>query len=164
MNRKQRFLFLFILCFSTFFPGCRAEMTKEEDFIAKARKEIPISNADTIDLLYAGSATKGKEALLWFISGNEYQDHFYFVMNCTVKENGAYLFQSSYSPGERADDIAFFQWKGGYCFLVNNPACRTILIDDISVPVPENSFPFLYFYPLIPHTYSFLDADGKVLS
>ena len=60
--------------------GCNKKLTTTDDLIAKAREEITVADADTIDVQLAAKQIKGDKALIWFITGNEYQMHRYFPM------------------------------------------------------------------------------------
>lgn len=65
----------------------------------KARQEIPISDADTIEMQYAGMCGEDNKAIAWYISGDEYQAHYYLPMEIEIKDNGAnYTFVQTYKP------------------------------------------------------------------
>ncbi len=69
------------------------------------------------------------KALAWFISGNEYQAHYYLPMEVEVKGDDKYSFVRTYKPmnGE-TDNIAILNWNGGYSFVVNNSDCASVKI------------------------------------
>ena len=66
--------------------ACGKTLKGTDGLIEKAREEIPISDSDTIDLQYAGMCGNDNRAIAWFISGNEYQKHYYLPMEVEVKE------------------------------------------------------------------------------
>ena len=98
--------------------ACGKTLKGTDGLIEKAREEIPISDSDTIDLQYAGMCGNDNRAIAWFISGNEYQKHYYLPMEVEVKEDAAeYTFIRTYKPiDDRIGDIAYIQWGDGYAF------------------------------------------------
>lgn len=106
-------------------------------------------------------------ALIWFISGNEYQAHYYLPMECNIIGENEYTFERVYKPMERGMDIAVLQWKGGYAFLVNNPKCAAIRITDYAgtrnIAIAKDAYPYITYKKLIPSEYLFLDAEGNEL-
>lgn len=99
--------------------ACGKTLKGTDGLIEKAREEIPISDSDTIDLQYAGMCGNDNRAIAWFISGNEYQKHYYLPMEVEVKEDAAeYTFIRTYKPiDDRIGDIAYIQWGDGYAFM-----------------------------------------------
>lgn len=166
MKKAFSLMVALLLLFS--FSGCSDKMTTTDDFINKARKEIPIGDAENTDIEYAGNCMRDNKALLWFVSGNENQAHYYLPMGCSVVGGDSYVFEQVYKPMDRGEDIAVLQWMGGYAFCVNNPNCTVIRILDNSgmtdVEIPdESSYPFIYYNTIIPSEYYFLDKDGNKL-
>lgn len=161
MKRIESFLLLLLLLLSL--CGCEATMKGEAALIEKAREVIPISEAESIELRYAGACEEDERALLWFISGNEYQAHYYLPMECEVAGEGEYRFLRTCKPMDRGMDIAVLQWQGGYAFLVNNSDCTTIRLTDStgSHDIAVDRLPFLMYRNLIPSEYVFLDANGN---
>ncbi len=160
----KKVLCILLVTLSLFFTGC--ETLKGTDaLIEKAREVIPVAEADTVEIRYAGLNAKGDSSLHWFISGNEYQSHYYLPMVCTVVGKNEYRFERVHKPLERGTDIVVFQWQGGYSFLVNNERCKAIRITDHSgtknVNIKDDSYPFVYYNDTIPSEYVFLDADGE---
>ena len=66
-------VFIAVLCFSLM--GCTKIYHGADELMEKARQEIPISDADTIEMRYAGMCGDDDRAIAWYISGNEYQAH-----------------------------------------------------------------------------------------
>ena len=83
MKRITCILLTCILCFSI--SGCTKTYKGTDELIEKAREEIPVSDADTIDMQYGGMCTVDDTALVWFISGNQYQTHYYLPMEVEIK-------------------------------------------------------------------------------
>ena len=160
---KRIIAILLILFMVLSFTGCEKAMYDEEAFIERAREEFHIADAETIEIKYIGEIIKGDKALMWFMSGNEYQAHRYVPIRCEITENGGRRFEHAYKPVERGMDIAVLvDWYGGYVFCVNNPKCKTIKIDDYSgvQEIEATGYPFLYYNRLLPREYFFLDENG----
>ena len=147
--------------------GCQKTLKGTDALIEKAREEIPIADAENSEINYAGLCSKDDSALIWFISGNEYQAYTYLPMECNVVGKDEYTFERTYKPMDRGEDIAVLEWKGGYSFLINNPDCKTIRIIDNSgthdIAIEKDVVPFVYYHALLPNEYYFLDKDGNQL-
>ena len=161
-------LLLSVFCLSL--VGCSKTYHGTDELIEKARKEIPIADADTIEMQYAGMYAKGDRAIAWFISGNEYQAHYYLPMEIEIKDNGAnYTFVHTYKPMDRSEDIAVLLWNQEYVFLINNPDCATVRITDTQgeheTNIEKNAYPYVFGYGPIPDSfeYTFLDKKGNEL-
>lgn len=85
--------------------ACGNTMKSEEELIERARKELPVSDSNSINVSYAGEFEKDGYFLLWFISGNENQTHYYLPMECQRNDN-SYKFIQTFSPMKRGSDIA----------------------------------------------------------
>ena len=156
-----------LLCIS--FTGCAKTYHGTDELIEKARKEIPIADA-WVDMEYVGMCVKGDKAIAWFISGNEYQAHYYLPMEVEIMDNGAnYEFIHTYKPMRRAEDIAVLLWHDSYVFLVNNPACVEIRITDEQnvheFKIEKDAYPYSCIIELSElassFEYTFLDKDGN---
>lgn len=155
-----------ILCFG--FVGCTKTYKGTYELIEKAREEIPISDADTIDMQYAGKSVVGDKALIWFISGNEYEGHYYLPMEVEVKGEDEYVFVRTYRPMDRrGDDIALLRWNNGYAFVINNSKCASVMIRDNTgtrkESIENKSLPYVFYNSSIPSEYVFLNKDGNEL-
>lgn len=163
----RRFYTLLGVCISLFIlSGCGKKYIGEEGLLTKAREEIPVANADTIDLVIAGKSKVNDEQLFWFVSGNEWQAHEYTPIQFTVAGKEEYKFVKTYVPIERGTDIVCLLWNDGYSFLVNNPDCANIQIEKqkgVFENVSVESIPFVYYYDEIPLSYRFLDVNGNDL-
>lgn len=148
--------------------GCQKKIKGTDGLIEKAREVIPVSDSNTIEMQYVGMHRKGDKILAWFISGNEYQAHYYLPMECEVIGEDEYIFTHAYNPLSRGgEDDYVLHWQGGYSFIVNNPKCRTLKISDSSgtkeINIDENAYPFIYYNEVLPTAYAFLDAQGNEL-
>lgn len=132
--------------------------------IEKAQEVIPISDADITEMVYAGLCAKDDKALIWFISGNEYQPHYYLPMECTIVGNNAYTYDCVFKPLEQGKDLVVLPWQRGYSFLINNPDCRTVKIIDEGETILEemklDCCPYVFYYDAVPSEYYFLDGEG----
>ena len=166
----KRIIICLLVCMLVLFAvGCQRYMRGTEELIEQARKEFSISNAESIDVEYAGNSQINGKVLHWFIAGNPAQAHTYLAMECAIVEGKGHRFERSYEPMMRGEGIAVVQWNGGYAFCVNNRKCKTIKITDaiekkeIDIAWKDNSRPFTYFNELIPDEYSFFDENGNEL-
>jgi len=165
---KKSLLLILALIMTLSLTGCEKVMHTEEDFIARVRKEINSPDADTMEVQYIGALVyEREEALLWFMTGNEYQAHRLIPMQCTLAKDGGYVFKHAPLPLDRGEDIVVLPGHGigGYAFCINNPDCKTLRIEDVSgvTEVEVTEYPFIYYNPLLPGEYTFLDADGNAL-
>ncbi len=156
------------LAFGLALVGCSATISGTEELISKAREELPVSDSDTIELQYAGLCGKDGKALIWFVSGNEHQAHYYLPIEFNVVGENEYTFSQSFKAVERAMDIAVLEWNGGYSFIINNPNCVTVKITDNSgtheTTIEKDSYPYVFYNNLIPSEYVFLDKDGNEIN
>ena len=168
--RKNKLIALALSCIMVFsLVGCGKNLTSTEDLIEKAREEITVAEADTIEVRLAAKYIKSDKALMWFITGNEYQMHRYFPMVFDVVGEEEYVFVQRHNAVERGQDIFVYNWGDGYSFLVNNPKCKSIQITGnigglgaiTEVKIDDGEYPFHYYYELLPQNYIFLDAEGN---
>ena len=155
-----------LVCMLLMLCGCQKTMRGTDDLIAKAREVIPVAESETIEISYAGLCAEGEKALIWFISGNEYQSHYYLPMECKIVGQNEYVYEHAYKPLNRGTDIAVTLWDGGYSFLVNNPNCAAIRIIDSSgtrdIPIEKDTYPYIFAMEQpSDFEYYFLDAEGK---
>lgn len=165
---KKTLSAVLVLFFLLSLTGCQKKIEGTDGLIEKAREVIPVADSDIIEMQYVGMHTKGNVMLAWFISGNEYQAHYYLPMECEVVGEDEYVFNRIYDPLSRGgEDDYVLQWEGGYSFIVNNPKCRTLKITDSNstkeINIDENAYPFIYYNELLPTAYAFLDAQGNKL-
>ena len=165
MQMKRFIVPILVLSMAIALCGCQKTLKGPDALIEKAREEIPVADAENIDMAYAGLCGKEDLALIWFVSGNEYQAHYYLPMECKVVGKDEYTFERVCIPLERGVDIVVLEWQGGYSFLVNNPNCKTIRITDNSgtqdIAIEKDVYPFVYYNDLLPSEYLFLDAEGN---
>ncbi len=134
----------------------------------KAREEMPISDAENADISFIGQCKSDDKVLMWFISGNEYQSHCYLPMECTAVGKNQYKFKRTYKPHVYSDDIAVIEWENGYAFVINDPDCTLVHIENAkgySDRKTVTSYPYVFYYDDgIPTKYTFYDSDGKEIS
>ena len=140
----------------------------EEGLIEKAREEIPVADADTIEIVIVGKSVDGDSELYWFRSGNEYQYHRYTPIEFTNLGDGKYRFVKTYNPIDRGMQIRALQWNGGYSFLIDNEKCAYLEltypeVNPTVTVIPVDSVPFVYYSSVMPAEYNFLDAEGNIL-
>lgn len=145
---KKTLSAVLVLFFLLSLTGCQKKIEGTDGLIEKAREVIPVADSDIIEMQYVGMHTKGNVMLAWFISGNEYQAHYYLPMECEVVGEDEYVFNRIYDPLSRGgEDDYVLQWEGGYSFIVNNPKCRTLKITDSNstkeINIGENAYPFI---------------------
>ena len=163
MKRLLCFLFLFTFCFSLF--GCAKVYSGNDGLIQKAREEIPHADADTVDIMIAGSTDTSDSSLVWFITGNEYQKHSYYPMEFkhTKKDPSHFEFVHMYKPYDAGKDIAVCSWNG-FAVLVNNKACTEIRVtypSGATDTITVNGIPFLWHTDPQPSEFTFWDANGN---
>lgn len=163
--KKLTALTVLIICLLLSVCGCQQTIKGTNALIEKAREEIPLADAENLEITYAGLCAKDDLALIWFISGNEYQAHYYLPMECVIVGDNEYTFERTYKPMDRGRDIAVLQWNGGYAFLINNPDCSTVRITDNTgtrdIAIEKEAYPYIFYSSLIPSEYLFLDAEGN---
>ncbi len=149
--------------------GCTKIYNGTEALIDKVREEIPIANADDAEIKYAGMCGDGDIVLIWYISGNEYQGHTYFPIECEVTGEAEYKFIRSFNivMDERCSDVCILQWGRGYSFCINNPKCKTIRITDgtgtYDEVIENDCYPYVFYTNGVPSEYVFLDSNGNEL-
>ena len=148
--------------------GCQKTLKGTDALVEKARAEIPIADAEHTEIRYAGQCAQEDDALLWFISGNEYQAHSYLPMECTAVGEEEYVFVRSYRPLPRGGrDIVALQWKRGLALFINDPRCTAVRLSDgegtrlFSIGAEE--YPYILYSETLPSRYQFFDAEGNEL-
>ena len=163
---KKILIFAMIISSLLLFGGCKKTATDDEDMIAIAREEIPVSDAETIEIQIIGRIDKDNRSLVCFMTGNEYQAHSYFPIEFKINKREKYEFTKVYKMLKRGMDIYVEQWKDGYVFIVNRDACKTIQIistDGDKQLIEVDELPFLFYYEEIPAEYNFIDRNGNEL-
>ena len=152
------------ICF--ILTGCAKTYHGIDELMEKARQEIPISDADTIEIQYAGMCGEDHKAISWFISGDAYQAHYYLPMEIEIEGNGAdYTFVHTYKPmTDRCTNVAVVNWHQGYAFLINSPKVTTVQVTLQNGEMIEEvvrEIPYTFYVPSVPSEYIFLDAEGN---
>lgn len=166
MKKAISIILSVILAFSLF--GCAKAVSGDEELIKIARQEIPVSDAETIDMEIVGRVDKETASLVWFKTGNEYQAHGYYPIEFNKTNENKLNFSHLYTSYDRDEDIGVSLWNNGYCFLVNNEDCKTILIEfpnGTKTEISVDTLPFVYYYENAPKNfeYKFLDINGNEL-
>lgn len=152
-----------------FLTGCGSAMTSSEALIEKARTVIPIADAETAEIRLIGQIeNEDADVLIWFMSGNEHQAHYYLPMECTINARNAYEYVRVGKPYESGTDIVVYPWKNGYAFVINNPNCKSIQITDEAetdcIEIPgEDAYPYVFYREKAPVSYQFLDTFSNEL-
>lgn len=156
---------LFTILASVLLLSACGKMKTTDDLIKKARKEIPISDAENTDISFAGKCQNDSYSLLWFISGNEYQSHYYLPMEC-IEANDGYEFKQTFKPIDCGKDIAALMWHGSIAFLINNTDCKTLKLvgSDGVQNIGITEYPFVWYDKITPSEYYFLDSDGNEIT
>lgn len=166
MKRIIYIILTCILCFSL--AGCTKTYKGTDGLIEKAREEIPISDADTMDIQYGGMSVIDDKALVWFISGNQYQAHSYLPMEVKIKGEAEYAYVRTYKPMSRLIDTAVLNWNHGYAFIVNNPKCVSVKITDETGTheemIGKDDYPYVFYCSSVPSEYIFIDAEGNEIN
>lgn len=160
---RKLIVLIFAFIFTINMVGC-SKIVGEEGLIAKARQEINLAEADTIEMVIAGKSTIDHTThLFWFVTGNEYQMNRPHPIEFRELKDNEYEFVHSYNPISRGQDIYALLWHDGYSFFINNEKCKTIRIDDYTgvKEIEVTEYPFIYYNSLLPREYTFLDADGN---
>jgi hypothetical protein len=167
MKKKRLLIFmsLTVIGFLLIFAGCSKGITDKESLIEKAREEMPISNSEDTDIVIAGTITEKKSVLIWFVSGNTYQEHCYTPIEFEMSDDSSYIFKKTYKPINRGEDIAVLHWKNGLSVIVNNTKCTTLRIEDNSGTHDEKvgKYPYVFYTSENVMSYAFLDGDGNEL-
>lgn len=157
--------YIIIICLSFTLLGCKKTLKGTDALIDKAREESSI--VDNIEITYGGLVAIEDTALIWFVSGNDNQEHTYLPMECNIVGKNEYTYVRTYKPMIRGNDIAISEWQNGYSFIINNLNCKKIRIIDnsdiIDISIDKDVYPFVYHHELIPTEYEFLDENGNVI-
>lgn len=117
---------------------------------------------------YGGMCTVDDAALVWFISGNQYQTHYYLPMEVEIKGEAEYAYVRTYKPMSPFMDIAVLNWNRGYAFIVNNPNCVSVKITDEAGTheemIEKDAYPYVFYCSSVPSEYVFIDAEGNELN
>lgn len=166
MKRIIGIVVVCLLCLS--FASCAKTYRGTDELMEKAREEIPVSGSDTIDMQYAGMCKVDDKAIVWFISGNEYQAHYYLPMEVKIKGEGSdYVFVQTYKPiTDVCSDVAIVNWNRGYAFLINNPDVSKVQMTfetgkTTEEVIQDGRIPYTFYTSTIPTKYVFLDANGN---
>ncbi len=165
---KKMFIAFMIIMPILLLGGCKKTASDSEDMMKIAREEIPIADAEIIDMQIIGTIDKDEIRLVCFMTGNEYQAQTFFPIEFKRISHEKYEFVKVHEMLGRGMDIHVEpSWKDGYVFIVNNDRCKSIQItssDGELQLVEVGKLPFLFYFEEIPKEYDFLDADGNPLN
>ncbi|MBE6007631.1 MAG: hypothetical protein E7235_00335 [Lachnospiraceae bacterium] len=164
---KKTIIFVLSVIMMLSFSACGNTMKGEEGIIEKARKEVPLADAEDMEIKIIGSHYLGDKYLFWLMTGNEYQHNRYFVMETDIKDEDEYEFVKLYEPMDRGMDIRalYYTCMGDnvldtyYLFMVNNEDCVKMVLNGEEINI--ESHPFVYKYKEFEGEYIFLDKDGN---
>ncbi len=148
--------------------ACGNTVKGEEGVIERARQELPLADAEDIEIKILGSHFLGDKHVFWLMTGNEYQANSYFAAETNVKGENEYEFVKLYEPMDRGMDIRvlYYTCMGEnvldtyYLFMINNEKCTKLLING-EEEINIDSIPFVYKYKDFEGEYVFLDKDGS---
>lgn len=166
-----------ILCLAAvFLHGHFTTLRTTDDILKKAAKECHIPIAEDSPLSLCGSCETGEnEHMFWFTAVDSQGENRYQPMRFTEVGENEYKFRHAPKSFVSENDIAYDHYSRGIVYLVNNPACATIVFndgtsDEITVPVDGVPFIYKYEYTSPDNTESeeiisaqFLDKNGKVI-
>lgn len=106
------------------------------------------------------------ECLVWYQIVEPYADAKYIPVVFTLKDTDTLRYAYTGLSRQRVLDIVAFPWQEGYSFLICDPDCTTLRLtqSDKALDIPIEQYPFSYYIPYMPDTYSFLDVDGNLIS
>ena len=170
LNNIKKFIFIvfsFAIIFS--FSGCTKTLYSEEEIIASARGVIPLSDIKNIDMRIAGKTIVEDKALMWFVTGNEYQNNRYFPIEYNVVGKDKYKMYHLYKNSMgMAEGIAFVQWNIDYHnIIIENPECKILRVKNLDgikdYEVTEDNNVFNIKITDGTTEYLFIDKDGNEL-
>lgn len=151
---------LFRLLLSTGYPKA---LKGEAELLEKAREVIPISDSENTEIIIAGTSVREDSVLMWFISGNEYQTHYYLPIEFKASKDSSYTFVKKYLPLKCGMSIVALNWKSGTSFIINNPKCNILRITDTSGTHDETitEYPYVVYNTNPVTAYVLLDSYGN---
>ncbi len=130
MKKKQKLsstdvqsILLIIVCITGSIMLYRFSIPKntEQDY-PEIRAQIPLENADTVDIYCAGSCIIENEAVVWYVA--DYENAYYIPLECNVINYSEYqLIDYREALSTNINDIMYTPWKDGYSIIINNNDC-----------------------------------------
>lgn len=162
----------FILGFVFILSGCMRSVKTESEMIDLIREEIPLSDAETVQMQSAGRIDMDDQTLLIIKTGGEYNKHSYFPA-VFDKKGSSYTLDHISKNG--MDNCSLYRWKNGYVIFTDNEYCADIRIryesgEEKNLDI--NSIPFIYYDEYqtdsnddgeITVHYEFLDENGSII-
>lgn len=155
-----------ILCLAAvFLYGHFTTLRTTDDILQKAAKECHIPIPEDSSLSLCGSCeTDENEHIFWFTAVDSQGENRYQPMHFTEVGDSKFKFRHAPKSFFSENDIAYDHYSRGIVYLVNNPACATIVFnagtaDEITVPV--DNIPFIYKYE---YKNLYKDNDEEVIT
>lgn len=150
-----------LLCVVIMLANRPEVLESDDELIEKVREIIPVSDSYDTEIIIAGVAQNKEYVLMWFVSGNSYQTHYYLPVEFSMAGDSSYVFKRAYRPLKRGDDISVLHWKGGISFIINNPRCTSLRIEDDSdvQNISIDQYPYVYYHPRDVISYYFLGIE-----
>lgn len=148
------------------FPLSACEQAIEGDtaLIEKAREEIPLADIENTEISIAGTADTDDLRLVWFVTGDDAQEHSYFPLEFGKKDGDKLTFAKAYPAYTFGRGLAAYPWHG-YTFLIDQPKCKSLALRyaDGSEEVIEvgDELPFVFSTAESLTAYFFLDENGE---
>ena len=126
----------------------------------KARQELGLTENKTLSII--GEFADGKNHIFWFVSGDEANGRTYYPLEFQHVEAEKYRFVKVHTNIDRAPDISIVYWHDQYCFLINNPDCAYLDIEENGegLLIKPDTLPYISNYPAMgDFTYTFFDKN-----
>lgn len=141
----------------------------QDEIIDVLRQELQLSEDDSTTISYVGEYEIGESALLWFYFDNQTLTY-YRAVECRVVADGRYQVKEIYKPTTYAQDIVHVIWRADDVFLINNPACQSIVYKDKSgeviseTKIASGDIPYVFLHePVGELSCDFLDTAGNAI-
>lgn len=146
------------------FSACERAIEGDAALIEKAREEIPLADIENTEISIAGTIDADNLRLVWFVTGDENQEHSYFPLEFEKKDGDKLTFAKVYPAYTFGRGLAAYPWHG-YTFLIDQPKCKSLALRyaDGSEEVIEvgEELPFVFSTPETLTAYFFLDENGE---
>lgn len=152
-------LLAFLFCLSACSPAS-AIYDGINKMTLKARQELALT--ENTPLAYVGQFADGEDHIFWFAAGDEANGRTYYPLEFKHVEAEKYRFVKVYTNLDRAPDIGIVNWHDQYCFLINNPDCAYLDIEENGegIVLKPDTLPYICNYPAVEtFTYTFFNKD-----
>ena len=146
------------------FSACERAIEGDAALIEKAREEIPLTDIENTEISIAGTADTDDLRLVWFVTGDDAQEHSYFPLEFEKKGGDKLTFAKAYPAYTFGRGLAAYPWHG-YTFLIDQPKCKSLALRyaDGSEEVIEvgDELPFVFSTAESLTAYFFLDENSE---